>query len=115
MAYLAHINKDFVVVDVIVVPDTVTEQTAQTYGSDFGDGRWLLTSIDGSFRKEYAGIGSIYRVDFDAFQPPSPARGWVFNDDSWMWESPVPMPASLGPWDWDEDTQSWVTYSEAES
>lgn len=112
MAHLAQINKDFVVESVIVVPDSVTEENAQEFGSQFGDGRWLLTSYNGKFRRAYAGIGSIYRVDVDAFQPVRPYRGFVFNDELWDWESPVPMPASIGPWGWDEDSQSWLKSGE---
>jgi hypothetical protein len=114
MAHLAQINKDFVVENVIVVPDSVTEENAQTFGLQFGDGRWLLTSYNGTFRRSYAGIGSIYRSDVDAFQPVCPYRGFVFDDERWDWEAPVPMPASIGPWEWDEHNQSWSKCAEPE-
>lgn len=107
MKHLAQITADSIVANVIVVPDEVTEETAQEFGSRYGEGRWVLTSIDGEFRKSYAGIGSIYRAELDAFQPCIPAKGWVFSDKTWSWEPPVPMPASIGPWAWDEDNQAW--------
>lgn len=113
MAHLAQINDEGVVVNVLVVPDSVTEETAQDFGSKFGDGRWVLTSYNANFRRAYAGIGSIYREDVDAFQPARPLRGWVFNDERWDWEPPVPMPADTGWWGWDEDGEAWERISDS--
>ena len=107
MAHLAQINKDNVVINVIVVPDTVTEDNAQQYGSQIGEGLWVLTSYNENFRKRYAGIGSIYRRDVDAFQPNQYFKGWVFNDDLWDWEPPQPMPRDIGPWEWNQDNLRW--------
>ena len=112
MAHLANINDEGVVVNVLVVPDSVTEETAQEFGTTFGEGRWILSSYEGSFRRAYAGIGNVYREDFDAFQPSKPFKGWEFNDDTWSWEPPVPMPSDAGPWYWNEDTEAWKQLNE---
>jgi hypothetical protein len=42
---------------------------------DFVDalgGTWVETTVDGSLRKNYAGIGYAYDPTFDAFIPPKP-------------------------------------------
>jgi hypothetical protein len=35
-------------------------------------GTWKQTSYNGTFRKNYAGIGYTYNADIDAFVPPKP-------------------------------------------
>ena len=59
-----------------------------------------------AFRKNYAGIGYTYDSERDAFIPPKPFNSWVLNEDSCLWDAPVPMPEE-GRWTWDEDTVSW--------
>jgi hypothetical protein len=113
MAHLAQINEENVVVKVLVVPESVSEETAQEFGSKFGEGRWVLTSYNGSFRRAYAGIGSVYRGELDAFQPARPFKGWVFNDTAWDWEAPVPMPTDTGWWGWNEDIEAWESLSDS--
>jgi len=59
------------------------------------------------FRKNYAGIGYTYDEQRDAFIPPQPFPSWVLNEDSCLWDAPVPMPTD-GVYSWDEATNSWV-------
>ena len=59
-----------------------------------------------ALRKNYAGIGYTYDSERDAFVPPKPFNSWVLNEDSCLWDAPVPMPEE-GRWTWDEDTVSW--------
>ena len=44
-------------------------------------------------RKNYAGIGYTYDPDRDAFIPPQPYPSWVLNEETCLWESPIPYPA----------------------
>jgi hypothetical protein len=73
MAYWAELDSENVVVNVIVVDDNhpVGDRgysfLLETYG-----GKWVETSIDGSFRKNYAGIGHTYDQERDAFIAPKP-------------------------------------------
>jgi hypothetical protein len=60
------------------------------------------------YRKNYAGIGFTYDSVRDAFIPPKPYESWLLNEDSCLWEPPVPMPSTPGMWTWDEETQSWI-------
>jgi len=65
-------------------------------------------SEDGTpFRKNYAGIGCTYDEERDAFISPQPYASWTLNEDTCLWESPVPYP-SEGMFDWDEDNQKWA-------
>jgi hypothetical protein len=63
-------------------------------------------------RKNFAGIGYTYDEDRDAFIPPKPYNSWVLNENTCLWESPIPRPNRDGLnnnqyWDWNEDNQSW--------
>jgi hypothetical protein len=65
-------------------------------------------------RANYAGIGYIYDSSFTqdgvigVFYAPQPYPSWILNTTTFLWEAPVPMPTTGGPWVWDEATLSWV-------
>lgn len=59
-------------------------------------------------RKNYAGIGYSYDADRDVFIPPKPFDSWLLNEDTCLWDAPVPMPNDGGHYVWDEPTVSWV-------
>lgn len=61
-----------------------------------------------AYRKNYAGLGYLYDPVRDAFIPPKPFASWVLNEQSCLWESPVPYPADGKMYTWDEPTKSWV-------
>lgn len=61
-----------------------------------------------SLRKNFAGIGYSYDVTLDAFIPPKPYPSWILDEQTGLWNPPVPMPTEGGPYQWDESTQSWV-------
>lgn len=68
------------------------------------------------FRKNYAGIGYSYDESRDAFIQPKPYPSWLLNEQTCVWEAPVPYPAdgnlvnpdSTKHYRWDEPTLSWV-------
>ena len=60
------------------------------------------------FRKNYAGLGYTYDAQRDAFIPPQPYPSWQLNEDTCLWNSPVPMPTDDKRYSWDEATTSWV-------
>jgi len=47
---------------------------------------WKQTSYNGSFRKNYAGIGYTYDYDRDAFIPPKPSGDWVLDEATCIWK-----------------------------
>jgi hypothetical protein len=82
MQYFAQITET-VVTEVIVIADSdcnnlqfpASEQVGQTYIASLGfTGEWLQTSIDGSYRGVYAGIGYNYDAELDEFVAPAPVE-----------------------------------------
>ena len=103
------------VVDGIVTNVIVAEQDVIDSGL-FGTG-WVQTSYnthggvhpdDVPLRKNYAGIGYTYDPVRDAFIPPKPYASWVLNEDTCLWEAPVPRPTDDKIYTWDETTGAWV-------
>jgi hypothetical protein len=60
------------------------------------------------FRKNYAGLGYTYDATRDAFIPPNSYQSWSLNEDTCLWEPPVPYPTDGKRYTWNEETQSWV-------
>ena len=60
-----------------------------------------------AFRKNYAGIGYTYDLVKDAFIPPKPFASWILNEDSCLWEAPVPYPTDNLVYAWDEESLTW--------
>ena len=58
-----------------------------------------------ALRGNYAGIGSIYDKEKDAFYTPAPYPSWTLSKD-FLWEAPIPQPE--GMYTWDEATLTWV-------
>ena len=108
---MSHFAK---VVDGVVEIVIVAEQDF----IDTQEGTWVQTSYNTRgdvhsagktpLRKNYAGPGSIYDADRDAFYAPQPYSSWTLNDDSCLWEPPVAYPDGRGAYVWDEDANEWV-------
>ena len=66
-----------------------------------------------SFRKNYAQIGYRYDSNRDAFIPPTPYPSWKLNEDTCLWEAPIPYPEDsleVGGnkrYMWNENNLSW--------
>lgn len=84
---------------------------------DSSPGEWIQTSYNTHggqhpnntpLRKNYAGIGYTYDRIRDAFIPPKPFASWVLNEDTCLWDSPIPMPQDDKHYRWDEQTVSWA-------
>lgn len=58
-------------------------------------------------RKNYAGIGDTYDAERDAFYSPQPYDSWTLNEDTCIWEAPIPYPEE-GMHTWDEEAGKWV-------
>jgi len=59
------------------------------------------------FRKNHAGIGYTYDEDRDAFIPKKPYNSWILNEQTCLWESPIPMPSDGQKYQWNEQIQNW--------
>jgi hypothetical protein len=60
-----------------------------------------------AFRKNYAGIGYYYDSIRDAFIPPKPFPSWTLNEDTCLWQSPIPYPNDGKMYQWNEETGNW--------
>lgn len=111
MSHFARVNAQGIVENVIVAE--------QDYINALPDKTsWIQTSynttggvhINGGtpLRKNFAGIGFAYDSVRDAFIPPKPYASWVLNEDTCLWDAPVPHPTDGKKYQWDEINQQWV-------
>lgn len=120
MAHFAKLDENSKVIAVHVVNNdviTIDGSESEQAGIDFlaslhGHTSWKQTSYNGTFRKHYAGIGYTYDPIRDAFIPPQPWASWNLNEETLLWESPVPKP-TFDPenpkrYAWFEPNQEWV-------
>jgi hypothetical protein len=116
MAHFAKLGIDNIVLEVLVVNnvDTMTPQgeEKEEIGVEFlrkltGHETWKQTSYNGTFRKNYAGIGYTYNSDLDAFIPPKPYNSWTLNETTCNWEPPVAHPTDGGMYKWNEENGNW--------
>jgi hypothetical protein len=107
MAHFAEIGSDNTVLRVIVADTkewcennlggTWVQTSYNTHGNQHPEGRPL--------HKNYAGIG--YHWDGVGFYAPQPFPSWNKNEDTYLWESPVPYPTDGKSYVWNEETQGW--------
>ena len=117
MAHFAEIDKNNIVIRVIVVDNEVITKDGEEIeqlGIDFleglfGHSSWVQTSYNGKFRKSYAGVRDRYDKDQDAFIPPQPFPSWIWNVEQGYWEAPVECPeiTKTTYQRWNEETTSW--------
>jgi hypothetical protein len=69
-----------------------------------------VPSLDQSkaFRKNYAGIGYYYDSIRDYFIPPKPFPSWTLNEDTCLWQSPIPYPNDGKMYTWNEEILNWI-------
>jgi len=128
MAHFAEIDSSNTVINVIVL-DNEHEINGEEYLKNLfkSNNRFIQTSyntyenkhrLGGTpLRKNYAGIGYTYDKQRDAFIPPRPFeswQSWIINEDTCIWEAPVPMPEPLPDGTvnksrvWSEANTSWI-------
>jgi len=126
MAYFAKINLSTSVVEKVVLiedSDSSTEiegknKCVELFGAT-SDEYIKTTKGDTSFRGNYAVVGGTWDAANDIFVPPSPFRGWIWNNSILRWEPPSTPPVplledlavgvttNLLP-RWIDDKQSWI-------
>ena len=67
-----------------------------------------------ALRKNFAWIGGTYDATRDAFIPPHRHASWTLNEETCVYDPPIPMPNDGKYYDWDEsayqadNTKGWV-------
>lgn len=95
MAHFVKLNENNVVVAGVVVNNNVLDAANEElsgikflhnlYGNT---DNWKQTSYNGTFRKNYAGIGYSYDPVRDAFIAPKPDNAIGFDEDTCRWIVP---------------------------
>lgn len=125
MAHFAEVNSYGLVLRVVVIDNNDVNANGgdQSAGAEeavkkivpFTTGsRWVQTSYNNNFRKQYAGIGYTFDSTKNKFIAPQPFASWSLdsNDD---WQAPVAYPTVTTYGDnvrymisWDEAGQRWT-------
>jgi len=119
MAHYAFLDENNIVTQVIVGVEEGTDgiDWEQRYGEFRGqtckrtsyNTRGNVHSGGGiPFRKNYAGIGYTYDTVRDAFIEPQPYPSWTLDEDTCLWNPPIPRPQDGKFYNWDESIQSWI-------
>ena len=112
MAHYAFLDETNTVTEVIVGIDEtelIEGLDTETWYGNFRGQKCVRTSYNAKingFRKNYAGIG--YTFDGTGFAAPQPFPSWILNQETYMWEPPIPAPTDGKMYNWDETTTSWV-------
>jgi hypothetical protein len=127
MAHFAEIDSNNIVLRVVVIDNNDVNENGgdQSVGAEekvksivpFTTGnRWVQTSYNNNFRKQYAGIGYTFDAIKNKFISPQPYASWSL-DASDDWQAPVAYPTTTTYGDnapyrinWDEDNLGWVGF-----
>lgn len=114
MAHFAKLDENNVVITVNVVDNNVLDPSNEeasgiAYLTAWSGGysNWKQTSYNNTFRKNYAGVGDLYDSVRDAFIPLKPYSSWTLNEETCLWEAPVPYPTDGKYYSWNESKLKW--------
>ena len=128
MAHFAKVNNGIVEQVIVAEPEFFDTFV------DSSPGQWIQTSYNTrggvhynpdtnepsadqskALRKNYAGIGYSYDATRDAFIPPKPYASWLLDEQTCLWNAPVPYPTDGGRYTWNESTQAWDAVPDEQS
>jgi hypothetical protein len=115
MAHFAKLDENNIVVFVTAGRDEdngreadLTARTGDVYKQTSYNTHGGVHALGGTpFRKNYAGIGYTYDALRDAFIPLKPYPSWLINEDTCLWQAPVPRPVDDKMYNWNEENKSW--------
>lgn len=115
MAHFAKLDENNIVVFVTVGRQEddgkeaeLTARTGDVYKQTSYNTIGGVHTLGGTpLRKNYAGIGYTYDEARDAFIPPKPFKSWVLDEDTCLWNPPVPMPEDGKRYQWNEELINW--------
>jgi hypothetical protein len=120
MAHYAFLDENNIVTEVIVgIDETDDNKNWEEHYGNFRGQVCKRTSYNTSggqhisggtpYRKNYAGIGYSYDEERDAFIPPKPFSSWILNEETCLWEAPVPYPEDTeNLYFWNEEDLEWT-------
>ncbi len=117
IAHYAFLNENNTVTDVIVGIDEtelIEGKDPETWYGNFRGQVCKRTSYNANIRKNYAGIGFTYDSERDAFIAPKPFTKWILNEDTCIWEAPVPYPTDGFTYVWNDNKGEWELVNFAE-
>jgi hypothetical protein len=103
MAHFAEIDSNGIVLRVLVACNQdiannggeQSKQAAEHFGKIAGYSsngvKWVQTSFNNNFRKQFAGIGYYYDLAKDKFIRPQPYPSWNLDEND-NWKSPISYP-----------------------
>lgn len=110
MAHYAKIENDIVVQVIVAEQDFINTLEGEWIQTSYNTQGGVHTLGGTPLRKNYAGIGMIYDRERDAFRYGQPFDSWSLNEDSCVWEAPIPYPNDGNMYFWNEDNKEWVLY-----
>jgi len=127
MAHWAEIDENNIVVRVTVGNNEDPDEGYEWLVENLG-GTWIKTSYtsragkkinpetnevigDNHFRFNFAEPVFMYDEERDAFIPPKTYPSWILNEQTCLWQPPIPMPED-GLYYWDEESVSWIEYEQ---
>jgi hypothetical protein len=116
MAHYAKIENGIVTAVIVAEQDFINSlEDANSYVQTSYNTREGVHELGGTpLRKNFAGIGFTYDTGRDAFIPPKPHDSWILNENTCLWNSPIPHPEDGKHYRWDEETQTWDLIGEYE-
>jgi len=127
MAHFAEIDKDGLVLRVVVACNQDIANNGGEKSEEAGEFfkrivklsdngvKWIQTSFNNNFRKQYAAKGFTYNKEADVFVSKKPYNSWSL-DSNYDWQPPVIKP-TFGPEniefhtiEWNEQNLRWQCY-----
>jgi hypothetical protein len=135
MAHYAFLDENNIVTEVIVGVDENVTQTdldgtevggsgeawEEFYGNLRGQTckRTSYNTINGQhisggvpFRNSFASVGYPYNPELDKFKPAPVNPVWIFNEETYVWEDPNPMPGDGRKYFYNYETNEWELTAE---
>lgn len=120
MSHYAIINEENKVITVLYYDNSVPESDIEEYHASEGN-RVIKTSYNTSagvhkqggvpLRANFASVGFTYDEDNDVFIEPKPYESWILNEESFIYEPPIPLPEDYQDQErnyfWDEENLKW--------
>lgn len=86
MSHFAELDKNNIVLRVLVGNPELNDENALIEITDLLGGTWIQTSYNATIRGNYAGIGYSYITHLDIFMPPQCHDEAVLNEKTAKWD-----------------------------